>query len=89
MNTNNLMGSVPEQPSRLSQIQTGGKNVGLDLEKPIDLSEMQMHYAAFKPIETYLGMKFECVTKLYTQMENGDELEIVIKKTTTKIPDFQ
>jgi hypothetical protein len=90
MNVHELLGAMPEQPTKEAQIKIAGVNVGLDLEKPIDVSQMRVVYASNQPVETRCGMKFECLTKLTAELQNDeggfDHLEIVIKRLSTKRP---
>jgi hypothetical protein len=61
--------------------------VGIELSKPIDISEMQVQECSFTPIDTADGLRFERNSEMRTRTDDGDEIIISITRISQKRPD--
>lgn len=67
-------------------IDSASNTVDIDLNHPIDVSQMEVHKCSVLPIETYVGMRFERKTELRTRDNEGDAIIITITRISQKRP---
>jgi hypothetical protein len=64
--------------------------VDIELEKPIDISQMIVHECSVKPIETHRGLMFERKSELKAyDGDSGDEIIIQITRISPKRPKIE
>ena len=84
--------ALPDYDHQLKpDIKTASNTVGIDLEKPINLSEMVVQECSYIPKETYHGMKFHLKTELKGYDINKDtgetdEIFVTIVRISSKRP---
>jgi hypothetical protein len=80
-----MLGTYEPQHTK-PNIKAASETISIDLEKPIDLSQMDVEECSVLPIETFSGMKFHRTTKLRCYLPNGEELLIVVTLISNSRP---
>lgn len=85
---------IPPLPPQREQpdIKMAGKNVGLDIEKPIDISQMRIAFVSYTPRQKKDGRRyFECITELFADIETEtgfEPIKITIVRESQKKPNL-
>jgi hypothetical protein len=85
---NDFLSRIPENAHHFTPtIKAASATVDIDLESPIDISQMDVLECSVMPVGTDRGMKFRREAKLKTFDSNGEEISITIVRISDKRPD--